>query len=68
MIEKADIFYGPTSRNRLDEATDPGPTGALAALESFYYALNSADLDALSTTWSSSPLAQLNNPLGGIRG
>jgi ketosteroid isomerase-like protein len=36
------------------------------ALESFYYALNSQDIEALRADWSSSPLAQLNNPLGGI--
>lgn len=66
MIEKTDIAFGPASRNRLDQAADPGPEGALAALESFYYALNSADLDALRDDWSASPLAQLNNPLGGI--
>ena len=66
MIEKADIAYGPASRNRLEQAADPGPDGALAALESFYYALNNADIDALRADWSSSALAQLNNPLGGI--
>lgn len=66
MIEKADIAFGPGSRNRLAQAADPGPDGALAALESFYYALNGADLDALRADWSSSELAQLNNPLGGI--
>lgn len=66
MIDKTDIAFGPGSRNRLANAADPGPDGALAALESFYYALNSADLDALREDWSSSPVAQLNNPLGGI--
>ncbi|MGA5823915.1 YybH family protein [Kitasatospora sp. NPDC094028] len=61
-----DISFGPDSRNRLQQAADPSPQGALAALESFYYALNHRDLDALRATWTTGPLAQLNNPLGGI--
>jgi ketosteroid isomerase-like protein/phenylpyruvate tautomerase PptA (4-oxalocrotonate tautomerase family) len=65
-VAKTDISFGPAARNRLAQATDPSPAGALAALETFYYALNNQDLDALSATWASSPLAQLNNPLGGI--
>jgi len=66
VIEKADIAYGPAARNRLEQAADPSPEGALAALESFYYALNNADIEALRADWAASPLAQLNNPLGGI--
>jgi hypothetical protein len=37
-----------------------------AALETFYYALNNRDLNALRANWADSPLAQLNNPVGGI--
>ncbi|HEY3869123.1 MAG TPA: nuclear transport factor 2 family protein [Actinocrinis sp.] len=66
MIEQTDISYGPASANRLAEAGDPAADGALAALESFYYALNHRDLDALREDWSDSALAQLNNPVGGI--
>jgi hypothetical protein len=66
MIQHTDQSYGPTARNRLADATDPTATGARAALESFYYALNQRDLDALRLAWSDHPLAQLNNPLGGI--
>lgn len=66
MIERMDISYGPESTNRLDQAGDPSLTGALAALESFYYALNSRDIEALRGAWSADPLAQLNNPVGGI--
>lgn len=66
MIEHTDASYGPDSRNRLTDAADPSPHGARAALESFYYALNTRDHDALRTAWSDHPLAQLNNPLGGI--
>jgi ketosteroid isomerase-like protein len=66
MLTKTDIAFGPTARNRLAEAADPTDAGALAALESFYYALNSRDIDALRADWTSGPLAQLNNPVGGI--
>ena len=58
--------FGPASRNLLADATDPGRDGALAALESFYYALNNRDADALARVWSDNDLIQLNNPLGGI--
>ncbi|MGV4928179.1 nuclear transport factor 2 family protein (plasmid) [Streptomyces sp. BHT-5-2] len=66
MIEYTDISYGPESRNRLHEAGDPSAEGALAALESFYYALNNRDIEALRADWTADPLAQLNNPVGGI--
>jgi hypothetical protein len=64
--ELADFGFGPQARNRLSDATDPGHSGAIAALETFYYALNNADLKILASTWSPNPLAQLNNPLGGV--
>ena len=60
------LTFGPASRDLLAEATDPGREGALAALESFYYALNNRDADALARVWSDNDLVQLNNPLGGI--
>jgi ketosteroid isomerase-like protein len=66
VIEKTSISFGPDSRNRLPEASDPSGKGAEAALETFYYALNNRDLDALRADWADSPLAQLNNPVGGI--
>jgi ketosteroid isomerase-like protein len=66
MIEKTTISFGPHSRNRLHEASDPSGSGAEAALETFYYALNNRDLDVLRADWADSPLAQLNNPVGGI--
>jgi ketosteroid isomerase-like protein len=65
-IEKTDIRFGPNSLNRLAEATDASARGALAALESFYYAWHHPDADALRAVWSDSPLAQLDNPVGGI--
>lgn len=58
--------YGPTSRNRLAEAAQASADGAHAALESFYYGLNRRDIEALKRDWTGHPLAQLNNPLGGI--
>jgi hypothetical protein len=39
---------------------------ALAALETFYYALNNRDAETLAEVVAAHPLAQLNNPLGGI--
>ncbi|WP_027940698.1 YybH family protein [Amycolatopsis taiwanensis] len=66
MTRHLDLSFGPESRNRLDAAGEPGIDGALAALESFYFAFNNADLDAFGRVWTTHPLAQLNNPLGGI--
>jgi hypothetical protein len=66
MIEKTDISFGPDAGNRLSETGDPSGKGAEAALESFYYSLNNRDIDALRAGWSANPLAQLNNPVGGI--
>jgi hypothetical protein len=65
-IEVVDYRVGPQARNRLDETEKPGRDGAIAALESFYHALNNRDLDTLSAVWSQHELAQLNNPVGGI--
>lgn len=65
-IEKTEISFGPAARNRLDETTDASARGAEAALETFYYALNNQDREALRADWSAHALAQLNNPVGGI--
>lgn len=65
-IDHVDYQFGPNARNRLTEATKPGHDGAVAALETFYYALNNRDLDTLAAVWSQDELAQLNNPVGGI--
>jgi hypothetical protein len=62
----SDLSFGTDARERLAAATDEGPAGALAALETFYYALNRRDAGVLAQVWSDDPLAQLNNPLGGI--
>lgn len=66
MIELVDYGFGPDARSRAAEARAPGREGALAALETFYYALNSKDLDALVAGWADDGLIQLNNPIGGI--
>lgn len=66
MIRMLDEEYGPASRDRLAEAADPSAEGARAALESFYHALNHRDAAVLAADWSDHPLAQLDNPLGGI--
>jgi hypothetical protein len=58
--------YGPDAQDRLAAATDPGPDGARSALESFYYAFNSRNIDALGSVWCEEPMPQLNNPLGGM--
>lgn len=66
MIQHTDRSYGPTAHNRLADAGNPTADGARAGLESFYYALNQRDSAALRHDWTEDPLAQLNNPLGGI--
>jgi hypothetical protein len=66
MTRQPDISFGPGSRNRLDEAASPGIDGALAALETFYFAFNNRNLNVFAQVWTKDPLAQLNNPLGGI--
>jgi ketosteroid isomerase-like protein len=65
-IEKTDIRFGPDSVNRLAGAADQSARGARAALESFYYGWHHRDADVLRAVWSDDPLAQLDNPVGGI--
>jgi ketosteroid isomerase-like protein len=57
--------FGAGARNQLRRAGDRSAVGARAALETFYYALNQRDFDALAAVWSGDPLALLYNPLGG---
>lgn len=66
MYEVIGYDFGPAARNRLADTTRRDREGAVAALETFYYALNSADLEALTEVWSDDELAQLDNPVGGI--
>lgn len=71
LAESATVFgsdarFGRGARNRLAEAADPAPAGAHAALETFYHAFNSASSELIRAVWLDDPLAQLNNPLGGM--
>jgi SnoaL-like domain len=66
MIRQTGLSFGPDSRDRLAATAAPSAAGAYAALESFYYALNGRHGEALREDWTGHPLAQLNNPLGGI--
>ncbi len=63
---RIDRTFGRTADNRLDAAIRPGIEGALAALESFYFAFNNGDLDVLRQVWLPHDLIRLYNPLGGI--
>jgi len=58
--------FGRDARDRRAEAADPGPDGAVAALETFYAAFNRRDPALLEAVWAEGPLIRLNNPLGGI--
>lgn len=66
VVRQLDRRFDGGAGDRLREAARPGLDGAFAALDSFYYALNERDLLVLRQVWSEHPLAQLNNPLGGI--
>ncbi|MEN8039973.1 MAG: nuclear transport factor 2 family protein [Actinomycetota bacterium] len=63
---RVDETFGKDAANRLDEATRPGIAGALAALESFYFAFNNGDLGVFRQVWVAHELIRLKNPLGGI--
>jgi ketosteroid isomerase-like protein len=66
MIQQTDPQFGAASRDRLADTADPTADGARAALETFYHALNGRHAGILRADWAAHPLAQLNNPLGGI--
>ncbi|HDH03498.1 MAG TPA: DUF4440 domain-containing protein [Actinobacteria bacterium] len=61
-----DQTFGREARNCLNRATEPGMDGAMAALESFYFAFNNGDLDVFGQVWVAHDLIRLKNPLGGI--
>ena len=58
------VFSG--TQNNQAKADQPAFEGALAALDTFYYGFNEHDLEVLRQNWLDAPLAQLNNPVGGI--
>lgn len=66
MIDVVEYDFGPAARNRLDETVLTGLAGAVAALETFYYAFNSRDLPVLAAVWFQHDLTQVDDPLGGV--
>jgi len=66
VISVVDYDFGPAARNRLADTAMPGMAGAIAALETFYYALNQADLPVLSAVWLAHDLTQMASPVGGV--
>lgn len=58
--------FGGT-HNRQAETSQPTFEGATAALETFYYGFNTRSLEVLRQNWLDAPLAQLDNPVGGIK-
>jgi hypothetical protein len=65
-LKSIEQIFGQDSKNLIDKATDKDFNGALACLETFYYAFNNRDLDTFKKIWLNHELVQLNNPLGGI--
>ena len=64
--EKLIRTFGIKALNRLDKANVSSIQGAIACLESFYYAFNNKNIEVPKDIWYNNELAQLNNPLGGI--
>ena len=58
--------FGKNAASRIAAAKEPGINGALACIESFYYAFNNRDIKVFSQVWHNHSQIQLNNPLGGI--
>ncbi|NOU48229.1 MAG: nuclear transport factor 2 family protein [Bacteroidales bacterium] len=65
-IEKLTRKFGRDARNLITDAGNKNTEGAVACLETFYYAFNNKDLDVFKMIWLNHELIQLNNPLGGI--
>jgi SnoaL-like protein len=66
IIRKLDREFGPNANNELEHVNDPAISGAIAALESFYYSFNNKDMAMVQALWLNNDLIQLNNPIGGI--
>jgi ketosteroid isomerase-like protein len=60
------LTYGRDARARLAETLDLGREGARAALETFYCAFNSRDVQLLTAVWLDHPLVQMDDPAGGL--
>lgn len=63
---RIEAIFGREATNLIDQTDQPGIAGALAALETFYYAFNNNDLEVFTGVWVPSEMIRLNNPLGGI--
>ena len=66
-FETLPTTFGTDSANRLADAADRGPSGAVAALETFYAAFNGRDAALMREVWLDRPDVALSNPLGGVR-
>ncbi len=58
--------FGPSAANRLAESVSMGIDGAVAALETFYYALNGRDLTVFKAIWYDDRLVQLDSIVRGL--
>ncbi len=65
-IERIPHTFGRHAANRLADSYQPGIDGALALLETFYFAFNQRNLEVFQHVWMDNALIQLNNPLGGM--
>ncbi|MEN8194363.1 MAG: nuclear transport factor 2 family protein [Bacteroidota bacterium] len=65
-VDKLKQTFGRNSQNLIDNTVDKGFNGAIACLETFYYAFNQKDIVTFQKIWLNDKLIQLNNPLGGI--
>ena len=59
-------IYGRGARDLLEQTHERGVAGARAALETFYHAINSADLRLVQDVWADDANVQTDNPLGGV--
>lgn len=66
MIYQLNQTFGRGAANRLMEAQRQDVDGAVALLETFYFAFNNRSQEVFHQVWAEAPLIQLNNPLGGI--
>lgn len=65
-ITQLGAVFGRTAEDRSQLVRQPGLPGALAALETFYFAFNHKSLDGLDRVWANDRLVSLCNPLGGV--
>lgn len=59
------LTIGRGARDRRQEAKTPDPSGARAALETFYHAFNQRSIAVLEDVWADDASITLNNPVGG---